>query len=271
LCKRRILRSLCSACLSLAALIGVLISAQANVQAQTTSIPILVYHRFSAVQTGSTTVRTAAFELQLQWLADHHYQVLPLRSVLATLRNPHGAFAQPAVTITADDGDESVYTDMYPLVLRLHMPITLFIFPSAVSRSRSVLTWEQIGTMQRSGLVDVESHTYWHPNFRTERARLSPSAYRAFVDFQLQRSRSVLEQKLGTSVTLLAWPYGIYDPELEAAATRAGYVAAFTFGGGLARPGCDILAIPRIPVAGAETGSQFAALLAGPAQHGGNR
>ena len=56
LCKRRILRSLCSACLSLAALIGVLISAQANVQAQTTSIPILVYHRFSAVQTGSTTV-----------------------------------------------------------------------------------------------------------------------------------------------------------------------------------------------------------------------
>jgi peptidoglycan/xylan/chitin deacetylase (PgdA/CDA1 family) len=151
------------------------------------------------------------------------------------------------------------------------MPITLFIFPSAVSHSLSVLTWEQIRTMQRSGLVDVESHTYWHPNFRTERARLSPSAYRAFVDFQLQHSREVLEQELGTSVTLLAWPYGIHDPELEAAATRAGYDAAFTFGGGLARPGCDVLAIPRIPVSGAETGSQFAALLAGPAQHGGNR
>jgi peptidoglycan/xylan/chitin deacetylase (PgdA/CDA1 family) len=267
LCKPRILgslRSLLVLCLSIAALI--------SVQAQTRSVPILAYHRFSSVRTDSTsTVPTAAFEAQLQWLSDHQYRVLPLRSILATLREPNATFALPAIAITADDGDESVYTDMYPLVLKFHVPVTLFIFPSAVSRSSSVLTWEQIKTMQGSGLVDVQSHTYWHPNFRTERARLSPSAYRAFVDFQLQRSKKVLEEKLGTKVDSLAWPYGIYDPELEAAAAEAGYEAAFGFGGGLARSGCDMFAIPRIPVAGAELGSRFAAMLAEPTTHGEKR
>ena len=41
------------------------------------------------------------------------------------------------------------------------------------------------------------------------------------------KSKAVLEQKLGGKVDLLAWPFGIYDPELMAWAQAAGYVAAF--------------------------------------------
>ncbi len=235
----------------------------ATLHAQTKSIPILVYHRFSSVKTGSTTVRTSAFEAQLQWLSDHQYQVLPLRSVLATLRNPDGIFERPSVEITADDGDESLYTDMYPLLLRYKVPVTLFIFPSAISRAHTYLKWDQLQEMQASGLVDIQSHTYWHPNFRVERARLSTSAYRTFVEFQLRQSKRVLEHKLKVRVQSLAWPYGIFDPDLESMASQDGYQAAFAFSGGLAAAGCNLFAIPRIPVTGALTGANFGALLAG--------
>jgi len=123
------------------------------------------------------------------------------------------------------------------------------------------LTWEELRAMQASGLVDVQSHTYWHPNFRTERARLSAGEYQSFVAFQLARSKQVLEKRLGSKVDAIAWPFGIYDPQLEAAASHAGYAAAFAFAGGPARAGCDMLAIPRIPVPDTAQGVRFAALL----------
>lgn len=64
-------------------------------------------------------------------------------------------------------------------------------------------------------------------------------------------------------MTLLAWPYGIVDPELEAAAKRAGYSAAFAFNGGPAKPGDDPFALPRVPVADSDRGERFGARLDG--------
>jgi hypothetical protein len=51
------------------------------------------------------------------------------------------------------------------------------------------------------------------------------------------------------------------DPELELAAQQAGYKAAFTYSGGLARQGCDLFAIARIPVTDTDQGVRFGALL----------
>ena len=65
--------------------------------------------------------------------------------------------------------------------------------------------------MLASGLVDVQSHTFWHPDFQKERARQNPEKYQAFVDDQLARSKSILESRLGIKVDLLAWPFGIVD------------------------------------------------------------
>lgn len=219
------------------------------------AIPILVYHRFDPAKSGLTTVTNRTFEQQLDWLAQHGYRILPLRDVLQWHQT------SPAAAITVDDGHESVFTQLYPILLQRHIHVTLFIYPSAISNAVYALTWTQLATMLKSGLVDVQSHTYWHPNFRQERARRTPADYRAFVDFQLRHSRQVLEQRLGIHVTMLAWPYGIYDPQLEAAARQAGYQFAFAFAGGLARPDSDKLAIPRIPISGALTLPEFAARL----------
>ncbi len=224
-------------------------------------IAILAYHRFDPTTPGPTTVTTPVFEQQLEWLAAHHYKIVPLQAVVDGLRGKAPPVASPAVTITADDGHRSVYTYLFPIIRRLHIPVTLFIYPSAISHASYALTWDQLKEMLASGLVTVQSHTYWHPDFRKERAHRSPEDYRAFVDNQLTRSKSVLESRLGIKVDMLAWPYGIVDPELEAAAVRAGYVVAFGFGGGPAAPGGDLFALPRVPMSNAARGASFGALL----------
>jgi peptidoglycan/xylan/chitin deacetylase (PgdA/CDA1 family) len=234
------------------------LKAQKQVQAP---VPILAYHRFDSTTPGPTTVTTRVFEQQLQWLAAHHYKIVPLRTVVDSLRGMAPPVASPAVVITIDDGHRSVYTQLFPIIRRERIPVTLFIYPSAISHASYALTWDQLKEMVKTGLVEVQSHTFWHPDFRKERLRRTPKDYRAFVDLQLTRSKAILESRLGIKVNMLAWPFGIVDKELETAAARAGYVAAFAYEGGLATADSDLFALPRLPVSNAARGASFSALL----------
>ncbi len=83
------------------------------------------------------------------------------------------------------------------------------------------MTWEQIKELMQTGLFDIQSHTYWHPNFKQEKKRRSAAAYDKFVHDQLVDSKKTLEDKLGIKVTLLAWPFGIYNDYLEKQAAAA--------------------------------------------------
>jgi len=82
---------------------------------------------------------------------------------------------------------------MYPLIPQYRVPVTLFIYPSVISSAADHLTWEQLAEMTRCGPVDVQSHTYWHPNFRFAARRLGSAAYEDFLRRQLALSKSRLE------------------------------------------------------------------------------
>ena len=120
-----------------------------------------------------------------------------------------------------------------PLIKQYRVPVTLFIYPSAISNSHApyAMTWEQVQELVATGLFNVQSHTYWHPNFKQEKKRLTPVEYDKIVATQLQKSKAVLEKRFGGNIDLLAWPFGIYDDQLLDSAKKAGYVAAFTIDG----------------------------------------
>lgn len=230
--------------------------------ARATSATILLYHRFGRVTTGATTVRTSVFEEQMKFLREHNYNVVRLRDVVEFVEG-RGQLPERAVAITADDGHRTVFTEMKPIVERYRIPVTLFIYPSAISNASYAMTWEQLKQLQATGLFDIESHTYWHPNFRIEKRRLSPADYQQLVDSQLRKSREVLQRRLGSKVDLLAWPFGINDSELIAAARRAGYVAAFTIERRQVSRRDNPMAIPRFTVRDSDVGKAFQSLLAG--------
>jgi peptidoglycan/xylan/chitin deacetylase (PgdA/CDA1 family) len=211
----------------------------------------------------SMTVTTPVFEQQLAWLRDHDYRIVPLRAAVDALREDRVRDLGHAITITVDDGHRTVYTELFPLIKRYRFPVTLFIYPSAISNASYAMTWEEIAEMARSGLVDVQSHTYWHPNFRREKVRLKPADYKAFVANQLQRPKRVLTDRFHGEISMLAWPFGIVDPELEQMAREAGYIAAFTLERRPARPGADPLALPRYLMTDGDRGARFAAIAGG--------
>jgi len=187
-----------------------------------------------------------------------------LKTVLASLDDSSVAVPERSVVLVADDGHRTVYTDLFPLIKRFQIPVTLFIYPSAISNANYAMTWEQLAEMKASGLVDIQGHTFWHPNFKIEKKRLAPAAYEKFTQEQLVKSKAVLEQKLGGKVDLLAWPFGIYDPELMSWAQAAGYVAAFSIDRRPVTRTENVMSLPRSIVTDADRGARFEALLMPP-------
>lgn len=220
-------------------------------------IPILCYHRFGPDVADSMTIKNSAFAEQLAWLKTNGYTVIPLDIAMRYLKGERIALPKKPVVITVDDGHKSVYSDMAPLVKQYKIPVTLFIYPSAISNAKYAMSWDQLRELEKTTFFRVESHTYWHPNFKHEKKKLSPQEYEKFVDKQLAGAKKKLEERMGHEVKYLAWVFGIYDDALLADAKKAGYAAAFTIDRQHASSGDHVMALGRYMVVSKHTLKNF--------------
>jgi peptidoglycan/xylan/chitin deacetylase (PgdA/CDA1 family) len=152
---------------------------------------------------------------------------------------------------------------MLPIIKKYRYPVTVFTYPSAISNAKYAMTWDQLRELTKTGLFDVQSHTYWHPNFKKERKKLNKSALDALVTTQLKKSKSRLEKELGIKVDMLAWPFGIYDDYLIGKAVEAGYSATFTIERRHASRSDSVQKLPRYLLVNADSGKAFIQLLEG--------
>ena len=236
------------------------------------SVPILLYHRFGPTVADSMTTTTKVFASQLEWLKDHQYTVIPLKTLVNYLRGQGPPPPPKSVVIVTDDGHKTVYSDMLPLVRKYNIPVTLFIYPSCISNASYAMTWDQLKKLQETGLFDLQGHTFWHPNFKKDKKKMTPAEFQKDLGKQLVTSKAVLEKHFGTKVDMLAWPFGIYDKELEDAAAKAGYVVAFSIDRRNVTKGENLMTLPRYLMVNADgSGKRFEAIVTGHAQEKGHK
>ena len=227
------------------------------------NIPILCYHNFNPSKPGSMNLRPDVFEAQLKWLSDNGFTVIPLKEAVAYLQGTRESLPPKSIVITVDDGWQSAYTYLMPIVRKYNIPVTLFIYPQTISSGKHAMTWDELREMQNTGLFDIQAHTYSHPNFKQERKHLSSAVYEKFVNSELLNARKILEEKMGTKVTLLAWPFGIYDPYVEQAAAKAGYDMAFSIDAKTANKSYDAMSQPRYMIVEGQSMKTFMRIVNG--------
>ncbi|SPP99771.1 Polysaccharide deacetylase [Candidatus Sulfobium mesophilum] len=220
-------------------------------------VPILLYHRFGPAASDSMTVTTAVFRSHLQYIRDKGLTVIPLRQLVDYYLKKGPPPPPGSVVIVADDAHESVYTEMLPLVKKYHYPVTLFVYPSAISNASYAMTWGQLKEIKKTGLFDLQGHTFWHPNFKQEKKRLPGAEYEKFVRMQLRKSKERLEKELDVKVDMLAWPFGIYDDQLIRYAADSGYTAAFSIERRHAVSGDNVMKLPRYLMQNSDKGKVF--------------
>jgi peptidoglycan/xylan/chitin deacetylase (PgdA/CDA1 family) len=236
-----------------------------SVLSQGVSVPILLYHRFGATVADGMTITTPVFESHLRFLKENGYIVIPLRQLVAYYLKNGPPPPAKSVVIVEDDAHKSVYTDMLPLAKKYNVPVTVFVYPSAISNAKYAMTWDQLRELKRTGLFDFQSHTYWHPNFKKDRRKMKPAEFEKSVEMQLVKSKARIEKELAVKVEMLAWPFGIYDEYLLKKAATAGYIATFTIERRHATAAENVMQLPRYLLINADQGKAFAQILAGTA------
>lgn len=125
-----------------------------------------------------------------------------------------------------------------------------------VDWTRHWMTWDMVRALREGGMA-VGAHTIGHPML----SALDADEQRAEIEGSLARLRA----ELGEPVTLFSYPYGLpsaHDARTIAILREAGVETAFTYFGGVARPGgWDPLAVPRASVAWSMDGAQFRSLV----------
>jgi len=232
------------------------------VVSQGVNVPILLYHRFGPTVADGMTIKTSVFEEHLKYLKSNGYTVIPLRTLINYYQKKGPAPAPKSVVIVEDDAHKSVYSDMLPLAKKYNVPVTVFVYPSAISNAKYAMTWDQLRTLKKNGF-DIQSHTYWHPNFKRDKKKMTPAEFEKSVTLQLKKSKERLEKELGSPVDLLAWPFGIYDDYLLKRAAEIGYKGTFTIEAHHANATDSIMKLPRYLLINSDQGKSFARIVEG--------
>ena len=127
-----------------------------------------------------------------------------------------------AVAITFADNYRGFLNYAWPVVREMRIPLTTFVHTGYVGSStgRPKLYWEELKTLQASGLVSVGSQTVSHPpDLRT----LSETQ----MHRELRGSLVSIQTNIGRRPRYLAYPSGKYNAAAERIAAKY-YRAAFS-------------------------------------------
>lgn len=196
---------------------------------------------------------------QFNWLKSNGYNVVSWQQVIDA-ENGTSTLPDKAVLLSFDDGYETMYSVIYPLLkaynyTAVFAPVTSWLnaplgtqiqYGSNAKLPREAFaSWAQVAEMRQSGLVEIASHTndlhygaianpggsqipaiitpfYKNGKYETE------SEYQSRVLKDLQISVNVLTQKTGKAPRVMVWPYGQFNDSAVQIANKVGLTHHFS-------------------------------------------
>jgi peptidoglycan/xylan/chitin deacetylase (PgdA/CDA1 family) len=212
---------------------------------------VLCYHAVSERWPASLSVTPDAFERQLRLLARSGFEGETFERAISEGSD------RRTVAVTFDDAYLSVFELARPILDEVGFPATVFVptdYPARPDqpmawdgidgwlggpheRELRPMSWELLGVLADAGW-EIGSHSCSHTRL--------PSLAEEDLARELTESRFILAERLGRPCGTLAYPYGEHDERVVEAARAAGYTAAGTLPGRLAR--AQRLAWPRIGI-----------------------
>ena len=194
-------------------------------------IPILLYHQIAQVPEQNDPKELAVppqlFERQMAYLHRAGYRCLDLEQTVRYwqegLNPPKKGFV-----LTFDDGYQNLYFNMWPILDRFGFTATIFLVAGRVGCqsdwegqsgpfSAPLLSWAEARELTKAGFT-FGSHTLSHPQLTLLNDQQ--------VEHELRHSKAIIEDHLGATVELCAYPYGKFDARVQRMARESGYTAA---------------------------------------------
>lgn len=259
------------------------------------SFIVLAYHDVEddSADQRFMSVRTSALRDQFAWLRENGYQPISVEQIRAAHR---GEITLPrkAVLLSFDDGYQSFYTRVFPLLEAyqwpaLWAPVGSWVDTPANKKVKfgdeyidreKIATWQQIAELARSPLVEIGAHT-WNSHYGVQAnpsgGKLPAIANRSYnpgtstyeTEQQYRRRVSAdgqnitvhLKKHTGKQPKSWVWPYGAENGVAIQELKKLGYDTFFTLEDGLATAD-NLDAIPRLLINNNPSLIEFAQMVA---------
>ena len=209
---------------------------------------ILQYHHVSDSTPAITSVTPAQFKEQMQYLAENNFNVVPLSTVVESIKAKKTLPAK-TIAITFDDGYRSIANTAHPILKQYKFPYTLFVSVEPILKEYGeMMSWQQLITLSNEG-AEIANHSWGHEHLIRKETGESDAQWLARIEANILRTEKEIAKATGQNLKMLAYPYGEYNQQIEAMLEKHGFVA-FGQQSGAAGPYSPLTALPRFPVAG---------------------
>lgn len=213
---------------------------------------VVAFHRVEdAAGTDGLTVSVRAFELYCRFFA-RHFTVVPLSAIVDGLER--GASLHGQLAITFDDGYRDNFENAAALLDRFGLPATFFVVSDWIGTDvvpwwdrerggpRPWMSWDEVRRLRRRGF-EIGAHTRTHVDLG--------AVPESVARHEIAGARRRLEDGIGDSVDLFAYPYGRRANLTEAnrrLVRDAGFRCCCSCFGGLVTRGSDPFRLARVPL-----------------------
>ncbi len=247
--------------LILALIFGTGVASGPTAAAQTATKPgvtVLCYHHVGPFYTtgreaNTFTVTPQVLRAHFEYLRQNGYSVVSLDDYIRFNRGEKQLPAK-SVLLTFDDSYVSFYTQVFPLLKEYKYPATVAMVGiwavAPAPTPDKIMTWDQLRELDKSGLVEVVSHSYnlhysvisnayGDPGHAASTLEYANGRYETLADYQqrirtdMRKGQELFERELGHKVRAMVWPYGEYNDFTIEAAMEAGYEVTFGLEGGV--------------------------------------
>ena len=183
-------------------------------------VPILLYHHIGYSLQGDTIyyVSPDVFDRQMNLLYQWGYKTISVELLVKAIKE--GAELPPKpIILTFDDGSETVYENVLPIMQRYNFTGVSYIVYNYVG-IRNYMNADEIRLLYAAGW-EVGSHSLSHTDLTAHPNRQMD---------EIVGSRRQLESLLGIPILSFAYPFGAYDSDSLHYVHEAGYIAAMGLG-----------------------------------------
>lgn len=188
-------------------------------------IPIFIYHTIAEGRPSETKAQEVystepkLLEEQLTYLDTHGYTTITMKEAADMLRRGTTSPVAKPVVLGFDDGWVTQYKNAFPILKAHHAKAVFYIFPNPISKDERFMTWEELAELRDAGM-EIADHTLTHPLLSKQTPEM--------LHHEMYDSKTMLESKLGISVTNFASPFGYTSDAVVAELKADGYESGRT-------------------------------------------
>lgn len=224
-------------------------SASADIESaarqQSVRVPIIMYHQISTHSNnlGRYVLSLSQLENDLKYIKENGFTTVNVGDLIDYVSG-ESKLPEKSIMLTFDDGYETGYTMLYPLLKKYEMCAVVSVIGSLTdlytqiddhNDRYSYLTWDEVKTLAGTPEIEIQNHSYdMHYTESGKRKGISKMKGESSEDYynalyaDVGKMQLLLMKKAGCTATAMAYPFGSYTKETTEVCKRLGFKCSFT-------------------------------------------